>query len=91
VSNPVYSPFKVLAPGLNGIAGKAFVVAPSDTVSFHCTCRYFYVGTSGDVALVLDDDTVVVYKKVPSGTYLFCGGKRVNKTGTTAKDIVAHV
>jgi hypothetical protein len=86
----VYSPFNVLSPGLSGISGKAIAVTPSNTVNFRCTARYLYVGSSGDVAVVQDDNSVVIYKKVPAGTYLFVGCKRVNQTGTTAKDIIAH-
>ena len=48
-----------------------------------------YVGTAGDIALVLvGSSTAVTYHNVPAGTLLPCNVKQVLSTGTTASDIV---
>lgn len=48
-----------------------------------------YVGTGGDIALVLvGDSTVVVYKNIPDGSLLPYNVKKVMSTDTTASDIV---
>ena len=48
-----------------------------------------YVGTGGDIALVLvGDSTVVVYKNVADGTWMPVLADRVMSTDTTASDIV---
>jgi hypothetical protein len=87
----MYDPFKISSPGLSGISGNARLVEPVDVGQpWNSMARYFYIGTSGDVSIVLNDDRVIIYKKVPAGTHLFIGAKRINKTGTTAKDIIAH-
>jgi hypothetical protein len=48
-----------------------------------------WVGVSGTVALVGDDDVSVTFTIPNSGTVLPFGPKRVNTTGTTATSIVA--
>ena len=48
-----------------------------------------YVGTGGDIALVLvGSSTSVTYSNVPSGTWMPCNVVQVLSTGTTASDIV---
>ena len=48
-----------------------------------------YVGTGGDIALVLvGSSTAVTYKNVPSGSWLPVLAKQVLSTGTDASDIV---
>lgn len=48
-----------------------------------------YVGATGDVVTVAEDDTAVTWKAVPSGTFLRIAIKRINATGTTALNLVA--
>ena len=48
-----------------------------------------YVGTGGDIALVLvGDSTQVTYVNIPNGSLLPYNVKQVLSTGTTASDIV---
>ena len=48
-----------------------------------------YVGTGGDIALrLIGDYKVVVYKNVPSGSWLPVLCDKVMSTDTTASDIV---
>lgn len=70
-------------------AQKWAAVTPSDATSLPGRCLGIYVGGTGDVALVGEDDVAVTFVGVPAGTVLPCGAKRVNATGTTATSIVA--
>lgn len=65
-------------------------VTTSDTVDISCAARSFYIGVSGDVALVGYDNAPVVFKAVPVGI-LRVAGRRINATGTTATNILALV
>lgn len=48
-----------------------------------------YVGTGGDIALVLKgSSTAVTYHNVPSGSWMPVNAIQVLSTGTTASDIV---
>lgn len=78
---PLYSPGPSMEP---------FAVTPSDTTNFGVDSRYLYVGTGGDVVLVTRGGTAITYKAVPTGSYVWAAGIRVNSTSTTASNIVAH-
>jgi hypothetical protein len=69
-------------------ASKHFAITASDSTDFTYLTRAIYVGTSGHVAVVTDDGTVVTYKNVPSGGRIDVVAKRVNSTNTTATDLV---
>jgi hypothetical protein len=70
-------------------ASGAFVIAPSDTVDFNQITRGIYVGSTGDVVVLLAKDTAVVtLVAVPAGSLLPLRVKRVNLTGTTASNLV---
>ncbi len=63
-------------------------VTPNDSTVFPEESS-IYVGTGGDIALVLvGDSTVVTYKNVPDGTLLPCNVEKVMATNTTAGSIV---
>jgi hypothetical protein len=67
------------------------VVTPSDTVNISADnfrCRGLYVGTGGDLAVLMDNGSVTL-ANVPTGSVLPVRTKRVLLTGTTATDIVA--
>lgn len=54
--------------------------------------RGVWIGTGGDVALILIDDSIALtYKNVPSGTLLPMSVKKVMSTNTTASDMILLV
>lgn len=70
----------------------AFAVTPSDTVNFtQGIIRGLYIGGAGDVTLIPDSGTAVLFKAVPVGTILPVLCTRVNATATTATNIVGLV
>lgn len=49
-----------------------------------------YVGTGGHLKVDTEDGQAIVLKNIPSGTYIdFIKVKKIYRTGTTARDIVA--
>lgn len=48
-----------------------------------------YVGVTGDVVLVKQDGTTVLFKAMPAGLYRIQSYIRVNATNTTATNLVA--
>lgn len=66
-------------------------VTPSNTVDIVSgqVARSLYIGTGGDVTVVGSDGTAVLFKSMPTGSYLLGFVKRVNATATTATNIVA--
>lgn len=78
---PLFSP---------GVTDEPFAVVPSDSADHIKPCRYYYIGTSGNVVLVTLAGQTVTYKNVPAGGYILAAGKRINSTSTTATDIVGH-
>lgn len=67
---------------------RAFAIVPHASTNHPYTFSRIYVGGTGDVALVTADDSVVVFKAVPVGTWLYCESKRVNAVNTTATFLV---
>lgn len=80
ISNPQYT--------------KAVAITKSDTANFSKQgtsdnlTSAIYVGGAGDVAVVFQDDSVVVFTCI-AGQILPVKAKRVNSTGTTATAMVA--
>jgi len=73
-----------------GIGTTARVVSPSDSSNNIGTPRYLWVGTGGDMNVTpQDQDTSIIHRNVPSGSFFLGAIKRVNATGTTATNIVA--
>lgn len=69
-------------------AHSASAVTPSDSTELPCT-RALYIGTTGNVAVVMaDDQTTVTFSNVPVGI-LPVQVTKVMSTNTTASDIVA--
>ena len=71
------------------VARDGFAVTASDSTDFTTNARYLYVGTGGNVVVVTTKGSVLTYKNVPSGGYIYMECKRVNSSNTTATDIVA--
>ena len=70
-------------------AGHAFAVTPHDSTDFAREVEGLYVGTTGDVAVVLPSNVAITFVGVPAGAILPVRCIRVNDTNTTADDIVA--
>ena len=61
-------PFATTSPGLAGPAGHAFAVTPNDGADLAVVTRGLYVGTGGDLSVILKDDSAAVsFVGVPSG------------------------
>jgi hypothetical protein len=74
---------------VDGSTYKALAIAPSDTVRFTRT-RGIYVGTAGNVSLVMADGAnTVVFVSAAAGITHPWGAIGVNATGTTATNLVA--
>lgn len=73
----------------NSPALNAFAVIPDNSQELTHVTRALFVGTGGDINLVLrDDNNEVLLKNVPSGGLLPVRAKLVKSTDTTAQDIV---
>lgn len=82
-------PFATTSPGLSGPAGHAFAVTPNDGADLAVVTRGLYVGTGGDLSLVLKGNvSAVSFVGVAGGSVLPLRVARVRATGTTATDIV---
>jgi len=81
----------VIAPALQSSsdpASCAFAPTPSDTVEEAVVSRAIYVGTGGDLKVVMWGSGTVTFVGVPSGTVLPIRVKQVYSTGTTASDLL---
>nr|DAK00521.1 MAG TPA: hypothetical protein [Caudoviricetes sp.] len=68
---------------------KAVVPHPTDNLP-NGVCRALWVGGTGDVAVVAEDDVgAVTLAAVPAGSVLPVRAKAVRTAGTTAANIVA--
>lgn len=82
--------FESYDAGLDSPAEHAAAVTPNDSADLATTSRALYVGTGGDVAVILaDDSAAVTLVSVPAGSVLPVRAKRVMDTGTSATNIVA--
>lgn len=84
--------FPDTVPSINAPATTGEAVTPSDTAGtgdLTSISRALWVGTGGDLAVVMADGTALTLANVPSGTLLPLRVKRVADTNTTASDIVA--
>lgn len=75
--------------GTNTPATKAFAVTPHDTNELAAIPTQVHVGGVGDVALIMQDDSVaVILLAVPAGTTLNIRPKIIKSTGTSATSII---
>lgn len=64
-------------------------VTASNTTVYSPPLRRVYIGTTGNIALLAQNDTVAVtFETVPAGTVLDVCAVKVMSTGTTASNIV---
>lgn len=84
-----YSPDNMIAAPCRYAAA----VTPHDTNEMGYVSRGIYVGTAGDLTVIMVDDTTggtpVTFPSVPGGAFLPIRIRRVNATGTTASGVVA--
>lgn len=69
-------------------AGSGFAITPSDTVDLTIRTRGIYVGVSGNVAAVMEDNVAVTFVGLAAGMVHPFRVRRINSTGTTATSIV---
>tara|TARA_R110000803_G_scaffold118785_1_gene187132 strand:- start:212 stop:511 length:300 start_codon:yes stop_codon:yes gene_type:complete len=82
----------VITPGMtDATARTAFAVTTSDTARFAKPARGLYIGGSGNIVVVLPDNTTVTFTGVLIGSTLPVACIGVNSTSTTATNIVALV
>jgi hypothetical protein len=81
-----YKPLQVLA------GSSAFAITPNDGAELDFVTSKLWVGSAGDVEIVLADDSVaVILVGVPAGTMLDLRIKQVKAAGTTAGDLVGII
>lgn len=80
--------FANTTPGLDAPASDGFAVTPNDSTDLLQTTRALFVGTTGNLALVLASGAALSFANVASGTVLPLRVRRIKATGTTATDIV---
>jgi hypothetical protein len=71
---------------------KAVAITPGDTSANNVTGlvpRAFYCGGTGNVAVVMPNDSVVNFIGVQVGWTIYVSFKRINATNTTATNLVA--
>lgn len=76
--------FEQCGPALDG-----FAVTPSDSTVFTGQVKGLYIGTGGDVNVVTLAGTTILFKAVPTGTFMPVMVQQVLATSTTASNIVA--
>lgn len=79
------------AMSADGPATGGFAITPDDETDFPAPTRALYVGSSGDLVLVLVSGDEVVLKGVAGGTLLPVRALRVMAAGTTATALVGLV
>ena len=81
--------FPVEMSSLDGPVRRAFTITPDDDVDLAHPTRGIYVGTSGDLMVTHQGDTVpVIYPNLAAGMYHSMRVKKVWYTGTTAADVI---
>ena len=64
-------------------------ITPSDTVDLPRVTGGILVGSTGNVAAVMQNNVAVTFTALAAGTYLPIAARRVNAAGTTATGLVA--
>ena len=64
-------------------------ITPSDTVDLPRVTGGILVGSTGNVAAVMQNNVAVTFTALTAGTMLPIAAKRINATGTTATGLVA--
>lgn len=64
-------------------------VTPHDTNELTVVSRALWVGSAGDLAVLMVDGTTATFVGIPAGTLMPLRVRRVNSTDTTASSIVS--
>lgn len=81
--------FEGYAEGLGSPARGGVAVTPDDTDELDKVTRAVWVGSTGNMAVLMADGSTLTFNSIPAGTWLPIRVRRVNSTGTTASNIVA--
>ena len=76
-------------PGLSSPAERAIAVNPSNSINLPVVSRAIYVGTGGNITVLMQGGDTVTIQNVADGTILPIRVSRVNATDTTASNIVS--
>ena len=77
-----------IQPTLDAPATGAFDITPNDSTDLSVLPRSLYVGTAGDLEVIMDGTTVIL---VGASGFLPIRPSRVKSTNTTASDIVGLI
>lgn len=86
---PAPDDFNNYSPGLDAPATRGAAITPNDSADLAFATRAVYVGGAGNIAAILQGDTVAVtFTGVVAGSILPIRVARVLATGTTATALV---
>jgi hypothetical protein len=80
--------FNTFNSALDSPGKHAFAITPNDAADLAAATRAIYVGTSGDLAVIMVGGETVTFPAVQGGTMLPIRATRVLSTGTTASGLV---
>jgi hypothetical protein len=85
---PATDSFATNAAGLTSPIENGFAIIPHDTNELTAVTRELYVGSGGDIVLVLKNGDEVTLSHVAGGSRLPYRARQIKATGTTASDMV---
>lgn len=83
--------YKNTGTGLESPAQDAFSVSPNDATDLQEVTRALYIGSTGDVAVIMKGGGEVTYFGLAAGQLMPVRVVRVKDTGTTATNILGLV
>jgi hypothetical protein len=86
---PAENDFDRFQNQLNSPARRAVAITPSDADELPFVTRWIYVGTAGNLTVVLVDGDQVTFSNVPAGSWMYLMARQVRATATTAANLIA--
>lgn len=83
--------FQNYSSSLASPATDAFAITPNDSTDLTQVTRALYVGTAGNIVVVLKSGSEVTFSNVTSGSILPIRASRIKATGTTALNVLGLV
>jgi len=83
--------YNTYKPGLTSPANKAFTITPNDVSELEEVTRALYVGSSGDISLIMKSGQTIIFSGVSAGSILPIRVSHINSTNTTASNIIGLV